>query len=359
MFSLATGIYQSYFAPPKLSIVILGLDGSGKTALLERIKVTEINNDNNTGDASSSNLFVPSMYVKGGAAVAGVVGGGLDESIQHKFAKHGSGGRAARLPPPLSPKQALESRQLVDHMLNEGFFNHYDDNGMMEESVSDVRRSVGFAANAAAASTTRLALGQICPPPLVPILEKDGIVHRSSSSDVTNNQMIKSTSVLTRQKASGTKSIQSTLPPPSSSSSLSSSATSSGEKSITSKIPTIVQHKKNTFVGLLRCPSPMKYSNAVDDDDYEEQPLDDAHLEESSWNTEHLRDYYINYQEEEEFDVKKTRAGNAAGGGGVGASQLKKMFPLDRIRPTLGQNLATLDMRGCKCSIFDLSGAVR
>ncbi|EED93171.1 adp-ribosylation factor-related protein [Thalassiosira pseudonana CCMP1335] len=38
MYSLASGVYQSYFAPPKLSILILGLDGSGKTALLERVK---------------------------------------------------------------------------------------------------------------------------------------------------------------------------------------------------------------------------------------------------------------------------------------------------------------------------------
>jgi hypothetical protein len=33
-------------------------------------------------------------------------------------------------------------------------------------------------------------------------------------------------------------------------------------------------------------------------------------------------------------------------------------MPLDRIRPTLGQNLAKLDLCGCKCSLFDLSGAV-
>ena len=35
MFGLASGIYQSYFAPPKLSILIIGLDGSGKTSLLD------------------------------------------------------------------------------------------------------------------------------------------------------------------------------------------------------------------------------------------------------------------------------------------------------------------------------------
>ena len=45
-------------------------------------------------------------------------------------------------------------------------------------------------------------------------------------------------------------------------------------------------------------------------------------------------------------------------GGGGRQSSAGRMMPLDRIRPTLGQNLAKLDLCGCKCSLFDLSGAV-
>ena len=78
MYSLATGIYQSYFAPPKLSILIIGIDGAGKTSLLERVKVTNINtrlvvNDTNSSGTSSD---APSTYVlpytTKGCAVAGV-----------------------------------------------------------------------------------------------------------------------------------------------------------------------------------------------------------------------------------------------------------------------------------------------
>ena len=41
MFGLASGFYQNYFVPPEVSCLIIGIDGAGKTALLERVKVTD------------------------------------------------------------------------------------------------------------------------------------------------------------------------------------------------------------------------------------------------------------------------------------------------------------------------------
>ena len=41
MFGLASGFYQNYMIPPEVSCLILGLDSSGKTTLLERLKVTD------------------------------------------------------------------------------------------------------------------------------------------------------------------------------------------------------------------------------------------------------------------------------------------------------------------------------
>ena len=41
MFSLVAGLYQSYFTPKSLSLLIIGCDGVGKTAFLERCKITK------------------------------------------------------------------------------------------------------------------------------------------------------------------------------------------------------------------------------------------------------------------------------------------------------------------------------
>lgn len=41
MFGLASGYYHNYLKPPDVRILLVGLDGSGKTALLERVKVTD------------------------------------------------------------------------------------------------------------------------------------------------------------------------------------------------------------------------------------------------------------------------------------------------------------------------------
>ena len=133
MFSLATGIYQSYFAPPKLSILIIGLDGSGKTSLLERIKVTDV--QTRIGVTPACNApSLPASYAKG-AAVAGVGNSieldGLEDGLSHQqrhleeprpqLGGRHQGGRPARLPPPLPPKQALRSHQRVEKMLADGF----------------------------------------------------------------------------------------------------------------------------------------------------------------------------------------------------------------------------------------------
>lgn len=49
MIELASGFYKNYLISPEVSILIIGLDDSGKTTLLERLKVTEF-----TGKGSST-----------------------------------------------------------------------------------------------------------------------------------------------------------------------------------------------------------------------------------------------------------------------------------------------------------------
>lgn len=41
MFSLLTGVYESYLTPPQLNLLVVGAQGVGKTTFLERVKVTQ------------------------------------------------------------------------------------------------------------------------------------------------------------------------------------------------------------------------------------------------------------------------------------------------------------------------------
>ena len=298
MFSLASGIYQSYFAPPKLSILIIGLDGSGKTALLERIKVTSFATH---VDNTSSH---EDKYI-----VGAVAGANLDKAALNR------GARPARLPPPLPPNKARQSRNRVDELL-----------------AADEAAALKSQASEQQINNEKSSLLQGIPPP--PLCGLD----TSQSSNGSKSTL------------SSNKSQRPPLP-------------TVRKTSDNPTTPTSTPAKRSSFIQLLRCPSPQRYSSAAlgeeDEVEYNAAAIHASALSaictsaqkamlEDQWNTNYLNDYFINYSEEEQFDVKM-----------INGNQ-KKMFPLERIRPTLGQNLAkNVDICGCKCSLFDLSGAAK
>ncbi|KAL7545391.1 hypothetical protein ACHAWF_008737, partial [Thalassiosira exigua] len=337
MFSLASGIYQSYFAPPKLSILIVGLDGAGKTSLLERIKVTDVRTKLDVDAGGSAHLE--------GGAVAGAGGESRSTAAGDRTRppqRRREGGRPARLPPPLPPKDALRSARFVERALEDGF-----DGPPPEESGGEGSGGLGEGDSSASAGPADVDVAGVPPPPLVS----------------TGNSAVAAEGLSAREPQSTeplAKAKRPPLPP----------RNDALKKNSAKNLPELeTPTKKNSFIQLLRCPSPGRYSDAAigtdddDDDDLQEEDLDlggeDGPVAEKEalepWSAEYLRDYNIEYREGEEFDLKPPARGG--GGGGVGGAA-RKMFPLDRIRPTLGQNLAKLDLCGCKCSLFDLSGAV-
>jgi len=71
MFSLLNGVYDSYFAPTELNILVVGASRAGKTTLLERIKVTQMPKRASQAEASPEPLTVAlhDAFARGGAEV--------------------------------------------------------------------------------------------------------------------------------------------------------------------------------------------------------------------------------------------------------------------------------------------------
>jgi len=292
MFGLVNGVYQNYFAPPKLSILIVGLDGSGKTALLERIKVTNITTQL---DVTSQ---LPPTY-SNGAVVFG--NSDLVASSNNGGATFNNGRKAvpARLPPPLPPSKAARGRKFVDKAASSSVQNIGGETTSREDEDESKINEVA-----------RLFITSDVPPPPFDMSS----TQQSSRPPLPPNN--------SKRKDTNDENIRGSL-----------------------------------IMNMLRCPSPQKYKAAAsegEEDEYLDEQHDVAQSTAASsqsgneedaeeWDDEeYLKDYHIDYNENQQFDIKNSKV---------------KMFPLDKIRPTLGQNLAKLDMCGCKCSLFDLSGA--
>lgn len=378
MYELASGMYQSYFAPPKLNILIVGIDGAGKTALLERIKVTSILTklDNIDDVDNSSNA---------GAAVAGV---GIDIEHDGLTKRHPTfnasssrttppsmmrgnsslGGIPARTPPPLPPKQAARGRRRVEEMLllqKRGFVCNHDNN-----------HDDTAAANMTKITTKAASAGD----------DDDGyhgdddkgtrrrsIDHGSTrrcSTDQNNDFLTtpKSQNQPLVSLSPGFNSVINILTPAISTPQVVAAVANNVNKNNNNPMTT---RRKNGLIGLLsNCPSPMKYQNAalLDDEEYhqheEELMIDDVannkgnkkDNDDDVWNNEYLQNYHIEYDNNEEFDVLKQPHKSSSVASSTPRKKTRNMMPLERIRPTLGQNLGKLDLCGCQCSLFDLSG---
>jgi hypothetical protein len=399
MFSLATGIYQSYFAPPKLSILLIGIEGSGKTALLERIKVTGISSSRlpDVVPSDDDDEFAPYWTPRGAGAAVAVAGCRDDEEeiLRHRDddddndddggpakrrdgsrrrprdrrrppSRRGGGGNPARLPPPLPPRLASRGRLRVKEMMVGGFEDcgggwdaqaQPGSDGGGDGGDDDVRRAL---------------LRCVSPPPLfggddVDAASADVRLPSSSSSSLRTKGGIPILTPRSDRKSVLLPDIAEMSPGFNSVTIMSTPrpaipAPAAGR-------PAVPPAKLNGLVGLLsRCPSPSRYANAAllgreereeecDGEGIDVAGDDAVPSDGGTWNADYLNGYAIDYHEDEEFD-------NVGGGGrhhrrgGEGRQSARRMLPLDRIRPTLGQNLAKLALCGCECSLFDLSGAV-
>jgi ADP-ribosylation factor family len=74
MFSLVSGLYAEYFSPQQINLLVVGVQGCGKTTLLERIKVTSFSSSSITaaGSTSHHSINIDDTAIAAAAAAAAV-----------------------------------------------------------------------------------------------------------------------------------------------------------------------------------------------------------------------------------------------------------------------------------------------
>jgi ADP-ribosylation factor family len=107
MFTLAAGLYAEYFSAPQVNLLVVGVQGSGKTTILERIKVTSFATHIITATGNQNNN-VDDTAIAAAAAAAAVTGKDIrskdDQRSVHKGSVHQTHGNLGPSPELLRSK---------------------------------------------------------------------------------------------------------------------------------------------------------------------------------------------------------------------------------------------------------------
>lgn len=293
MFGLAAGLYESYLAAQKISILVVGVDGAGKTALLERCKATRFDrgrqqyNNNNNNNAGPAGLPPPPPLLRSRSsdAVASSTASILtkDSDVREdsesepllespSMADERSAMSQQASPPPPPPPPPTPATPAFS------------------EKESNIRNS------------RRLF---VCPSPATYSAEAMADADRDEEEYVVGEQSSSSNGGEAEWPTNEGESEE--------------EANNEGQRTVDA-VP-LTTSGTHDALEVLRSDRNLE--------------KDDKGRNDQNSST------YMDQKPVVEYDLKK------------GA----KMFPIHKLRPTVGMNLGKLDACGCKCSFWDLGGA--
>eukprot|EP00531_Pseudo-nitzschia_arenysensis_P007617 CAMPEP_0116127654 /NCGR_PEP_ID=MMETSP0329-20121206/6951_1 /TAXON_ID=697910 /ORGANISM="Pseudo-nitzschia arenysensis, Strain B593" /LENGTH=462 /DNA_ID=CAMNT_0003621759 /DNA_START=265 /DNA_END=1653 /DNA_ORIENTATION=- len=312
MFSLFNGIYDSYLAPTQLNLLVVGAPESGKTTLLERLKVTEIpsrprKKNTNTAQQQIADDEPPETLKKAILETGATMGRSRHRSLSRSSlasaasSKSGTSRRSAQptpTPTPTSPAQKPAPA---------------NENGNGNPVVVKKRRN-------------RFAL--FCPAP-------ERYAKASQDQDEVYVEEEPTNSEIFR------------------------------EDSFSSQTPQRVRcHSKEMDVDNLD----LSLNDGTDDSivaemkSHETIPKPEANQRETSMQSIGLDDEEPPISSKAPLHQQQEATGPSLLYASTKEYNVKanaKMLPLRMIRPTIGTNLAKIDMYGAKCHIFDVGGKLQ
>ena len=310
MFGLATGLYRTYFSPANLSILIIGPDCAGKTALLERIKVTQFSTARQLrtlAAAHGGTVPLPRSRISTSGRMDGDGGGAGEMHRRHnsapivmdaKSGDSGSGSRggsgAASTAPPQTKEDTIEQGSNANI-------------GKSPNSADGPRTTAAATATATAtaqSSSARRRRFLVCPAPRMYSREA-----MTEGDDDEEEERFDEVVLSDDGNGDASDAYDADEDP------------DSDLKSLLGDVEDVA--------------APTTGSTHQDVDDYND---DDEH-----GHGQQQQQQQEEEEEEVEHDVKKSA----------------RMLPLHLIRPTIGQNLAKMDACGCRINIFDLGGMIK
>jgi len=319
MFGLATGLYRTYFSPANLSILIIGPDCAGKTALLERIKVTQFSTSRQLRTlAAAHGGNVPLPRSTSGRMMDGDDNGGGGEAgkmevhrrhnsapiVMDAKSSIGDGGDGSTVPPQKRGGDSTEKKSRAD--IGKSPNSADGPRAAAAATKSNISTAAATASGGASSSSGSGSFRRrflVCPAPRM--YSREAMTEGDDDEEEERYDEV----VLSDDDDNGgpdATDVDDDQDP------------DSDLKSLLGDVADVAAPTTGS-------------THQDDDDDYND------HHDGQQQQHEHEE------EEEVEHDVKKSA----------------RMLPLHLIRPTIGQNLHKMDACGCRINVYDLGGMIK
>mmetsp|Transcript_16387 Transcript_16387/g.37928 ORF Transcript_16387/g.37928 Transcript_16387/m.37928 type:complete len:506 (+) Transcript_16387:229-1746(+) len=355
MFSLFNGIYDSYLAPSQLNLLVVGAPESGKTTLLERLKVTEIPKRPRKGGGGNTVVHqriageeLPAR-LKAALFETGATEGiprSRNRSSSKSLATLGSGGDASAV---TTPTATVRKKTTVQQTPSPS-----------PKSSNPISDNVQRITGNALVVTAKKKRFFFCPAPkrysrAAQDQDDDIIVDEESSSGVIENE---GSNKSRSQDAAFRDEPFSSIP---------ASSTSRRTRShsrefdvddldlITDGIDAMDPIMSNNISGLSGHFShgDVSMTSIALDDDHPIKAVTNKALQPKPSSRSQPR--LVRPQQDENTGPPLLQSSREE----YNLKPKAKILPLRMIRPTIGTNLAKIDMYGAKCHIFDVGGKIK
>ena len=401
MFSLVSGLYAEYFSPQQINLLIVGVQGSGKTTVLERIKVTNFATQSVTLSSNNKNSSIVDDTALAAAAAAAAVAA-AQSSKDYKNSKNQSDHHIAAA---LSHRTQKNTIGPTPELLRSKIFLT-DTVDEYQAPIMRRKRTKRTNPNALTSNSSHVSrFGWICPPPpkflLHPQNSRIDTSDRSSNNnlrysyndddefsndgfddvhaDQNQNQFwgddedddydetdrntdddTMDTTLLSTTTTASARSRRTAIATAANNNSNNNNINNTMNNSKIKHVTSNSQHNNNG--GPLGLPAPRKITTTGNNsDDLRKSSMESIDLND--------RQRYLSAQLQQQKSFNgNIDAGDSdddcINGGGISVPQYDikphcKMLPLDKIRPTIGMNLCKNEICGAKVHVWDLGGKLQ